>query len=448
MGEMKWDEFLELLLEDSIDAERFGKLRGAIASSIEVRHRLEEAGEGLKDRADALGKRLSRAEADVKRGLALWLLGRSAEALETVSGSKLSEGRYVAGMCALELGLYEEAIKRFEAVLKEQKDNFLVKCKLLESKVKSAPSQSVMQEINAEIKKKPRSPELHYVRGLLNHYLCDYDKEMQDYEKAVELSAEFAPALLRLGFLYGLTESIEEAEAFYRRLSELRPTYASALINLGLLYEDMREYERAAQCYRLVLRTYPTNERARMYLEDALSAMKMYEVEKGPEVPKPTPEELKVSISELDLSTRTRNALLSAGVQTLGELIEKTEAELLATRSIGEHSIDEIKAFLARRGLGLREAERAITPLLPSAGPPVVPSPEALEMSIEELGLSLRTVKALDAAGISKVGQIIEKTEKEMLAIRHFGRISLQEVKEKLAEKGLRLREVGEAKIE
>jgi DNA-directed RNA polymerase subunit alpha len=62
------------------------------------------------------------------------------------------------------------------------------------------------------------------------------------------------------------------------------------------------------------------------------------------------------------------------------------------------------------------------------------------EMAIEELDLTVRAFNCLKRAGITKVGMILEKLEKgddEILAIRNFGRKSLDELKEALKEKDL-----------
>ncbi len=58
---------------------------------------------------------------------------------------------------------------------------------------------------------------------------------------------------------------------------------------------------------------------------------------------------------------------------------------------------------------------------------------------LEELDLSVRSYNCLKRAGISKVGEVLERlkiSEDELLNIRNFGRKSLEELKEKLAEKG------------
>ncbi len=66
--------------------------------------------------------------------------------------------------------------------------------------------------------------------------------------------------------------------------------------------------------------------------------------------------------------------------------------------------------------------------------------PRIYEMPIEELDLSVRAFNCLKRAGITKVGMILEKLEKgddEILAIRNFGRKSLQELKQALSERDL-----------
>ena len=58
------------------------------------------------------------------------------------------------------------------------------------------------------------------------------------------------------------------------------------------------------------------------------------------------------------------------------------------------------------------------------------------EVPIEELDLSVRAFNCLKANDISTVGQLLGKKEEELLALRNFGRKSLDEIKEKLVEKG------------
>ena len=62
-------------------------------------------------------------------------------------------------------------------------------------------------------------------------------------------------------------------------------------------------------------------------------------------------------IQELDFSVRTFNALKRSGINTIGELCQKTYKELTETKLVGKHSIDEIHVKLEMIGLCLRAPE-------------------------------------------------------------------------------------------
>jgi DNA-directed RNA polymerase subunit alpha len=64
-----------------------------------------------------------------------------------------------------------------------------------------------------------------------------------------------------------------------------------------------------------------------------------------------------------------------------------------------------------------------------------------MSMPIEDLELSVRPYNCLKRAGIHTVGDLVKKTEDEVVAVKNFGRKSLDEVKEKLAAHGLSLRQ-------
>jgi len=59
------------------------------------------------------------------------------------------------------------------------------------------------------------------------------------------------------------------------------------------------------------------------------------------------------SVEELELSVRANNCLRNAGITSIGELIQKTEAELMKTKNFGKKSLQEIKDELTRIGLSL-----------------------------------------------------------------------------------------------
>jgi DNA-directed RNA polymerase subunit alpha len=64
-------------------------------------------------------------------------------------------------------------------------------------------------------------------------------------------------------------------------------------------------------------------------------------------------EKLSKSVDELELSVRSYNCLKNANIRTIGELVQKTEAEMLKTKNFGRKSLNEIKEILASMGLSL-----------------------------------------------------------------------------------------------
>src|SRR3981189_1039059 len=94
----------------------------------------------------------------------------------------------------------------------------------------------------------------------------------------------------------------------------------------------------------------------------------------GDDKPEIRNENLNRSVEELELSVRSYNCLKNANIQTLGELIQKTEAETIQTKNFGRKSLNEIKEILTKMGLSLGmkfdEHGRIIWPPLPSQTAP------------------------------------------------------------------------------
>ena len=85
----------------------------------------------------------------------------------------------------------------------------------------------------------------------------------------------------------------------------------------------------------------------------------MSEEQKGLELGEVSPTlatspDLELAIEELDLSERPRNCLKRARVDTIGQLVVKTEDDLLAITNFGQKSLDEVIVKLDERGLSLR----------------------------------------------------------------------------------------------
>ena len=80
-------------------------------------------------------------------------------------------------------------------------------------------------------------------------------------------------------------------------------------------------------------------------------------------------------VSDLELSVRSANCLQNAKISLIGELVQKTDAEMLKTKNFGRKSLNEIKAILEEMGLGLGMK----IPHFPSAPIPAEDQEEAEE---------------------------------------------------------------------
>jgi DNA-directed RNA polymerase subunit alpha len=87
----------------------------------------------------------------------------------------------------------------------------------------------------------------------------------------------------------------------------------------------------------------------------------------APEVDPRLAEMLAKPIEELDLSVRSANCLKNANIRTLGDLVQRTEREMLSTKNFGRKSLDEIKDVLSGLGLSFgmtrmqRSGEQAVS---------------------------------------------------------------------------------------
>ena len=82
-------------------------------------------------------------------------------------------------------------------------------------------------------------------------------------------------------------------------------------------------------------------------------------------------ENLLRSVDELELSVRSYNCLKNANIRSIGELVQKTEAEMLKTKNFGRKSLNEIKEILTSMGLslGMKINDRRRTPAATTGQP-------------------------------------------------------------------------------
>ncbi|MDR0897410.1 MAG: DNA-directed RNA polymerase subunit alpha, partial [Oscillospiraceae bacterium] len=66
---------------------------------------------------------------------------------------------------------------------------------------------------------------------------------------------------------------------------------------------------------------------------------------------------LEMTIEELDLSVRAYNCLKRAGINTVSELVQRNQEDMMKVRNLGKKSLEEVEHKLIALGLGLRDPE-------------------------------------------------------------------------------------------
>jgi DNA-directed RNA polymerase subunit alpha len=280
------------------------------------------------------------------------------------------------------------------------------------------------------------------MRGRAAELRRDFDAALTAYDEAREVDSSHISMLTRFAHLAERTGHDELALELYEHLARLRPIDKAALMNLGVLYEDFGRDADAASCYDTVLRNDGMNERARLYLADAQAAISMYYDEDLEKKEDRLNQILRIPITDFELSVRARNCLNKMQITTLGDLVQKTEQELLSYKNFGETSLTEIKEILHSKGLRLgMPREEAVASIeahahRSSSGD----RSDTMNKPILELQLSIRARRTVETLGCLTVGDITKHSAEELLGMPNFGQTSLQELRSKLTELGLKLK--------
>jgi DNA-directed RNA polymerase subunit alpha len=273
----------------------------------------------------------------------------------------------------------------------------------------------------------------------------DREAAIEELRKAVAADPTNNAMVFRLAYALDLLGEELEAVALYEQICTEQPAPVNALLNLAVLYEDRGDYPRAERCLRQILDTAPNHPRARLFMKDVQASREMYvEEEQTRDVLKRNAL-LDTPVTDFELSVRTRTCLKKMSIRTLGDLLRITEAELMSSKNFGESSLVEIKSMLSTKNLKLgqgledahRAARRALMDRLKGSGQEAV-----LGKPVSDLQLSVRARKALQMLSIETVGDLASRTEAELMGVKNFGQTSLDEVKLRLGELGLALREL------
>lgn len=234
---------------------------------------------------------------------------------------------------------------------------------------------------------------------------CDMDgedeKAIEYYERCTKLKPTYKNAFMNLGLLYEDKGEFEDALYCFESVLDVEPTHARALLflkdakaSMGMYYDEeiSKKQGKENEVLNIPISDFELSVRSKNCLEKmnihtlrdltritesdllsfknfgetSLNEIKAILSQKGLRLGQAlegdegelfdTQEQARdtvETISELGLSTRCRNSLWKAGIETIHDLIEKTEIEL-DLQGIKQNYIDEVKSNLSRYGLSLK----------------------------------------------------------------------------------------------
>jgi DNA-directed RNA polymerase subunit alpha len=372
-------------------------------------------------------------------GLGLYILGDYTAAIPKLEKAKDSQQKcmYLARATS-RVGRHDDAMATLDKARGQQVDQLKVTLERAAILRHAGRLNDAAKELKGCANFERISAEYHYQVGRLKDAQGLYDEATTHYRTAIGLEPSHQRAVFHLAYACDLRGNDDDAIDLYQQITSRSPVYTSSMLNLAVLLEDQGEYEKAENCVNAVLKSHPNHPRALLFKKDIESSMTMFYDEERERKLDRRNQILDIPISDFELSVRSRNCLRKMNIRTIGDLLRTSEIELLAYKNFGETSLTEIKSILNSKNLRLGMAVEDKTPASPK--PSSSASDELLNKTVEDFEMSVRVKKCLHRLNIHTIGDIVSRTEAELLGCKNFGVTSLNEIKLKLNELGLALR--------
>jgi DNA-directed RNA polymerase subunit alpha len=377
-------------------------------------------------------------------GIGLYILGRSTEAVEVLHKAQDCKEKYIYLAYALRrVGQFDQAVASLQKSLEYKADVMSITLEKAATYRQAGNFEESEKILKGCRNFENVSADYHYQLGRLLEAQGLYEQAADNYTKAVELDSKHQRALFHLAYRCDLSGNEDAAINYYKQVTATSPSYVSAMMNLAVLYEDREQFDKAYQCIDIVLEAHPNHQRALLFKKDIESSKTMVYDEEKEKKKTVKNQILETPISDFELSVRSRNCLKKMNIQTIGDLLNISEAELLSYKNFGETSLKEVKSILESKSLHLGMAMEE-KPFIPeeSSDAAFQNSQEQgiLNKPVDDLQLSVRAHKAMQKLNIRSIGELVSKTEAELLGCKNFGVTSLNEIKKTLADVGLSLR--------
>ncbi len=399
----------------------------------------------LKEVTDVLEGQHERTPAtSVRLGVCQYMIGNYASAIATLQNADGGALAYFyQGKSHFALTDFDKACEAYESAQKAGYNADQCQLAIAESKRLGKDLPGAMAILDNMFGPIEQTAEYLYQRGATIAAMSDNPDEVcKLYERAVELEDTHPGALFGLALENDRRGNDEKAIELYQRAAAAFPANVGALLNLGLIYEDHDQYERAARCYDRILESFPTHQQALLYRTDAIASMDEHYDHDRERHRAQVEGVMGIPIAQFELSVRSRNCLQKMGILTLGDLCRVSEMELLNSKNFGETSLVEIREMMANKGLMIGQtAHQKDEEDEPVDMSHLSPEEQVLlDRPISDLNLSVRARKCMTRLGLTTIGELVRKSQDDLLECKNFGVTSLTEVREKLTQANLSLR--------
>ena len=423
MSEAVTPEELAALSAEDVTRENLVALKQKVATDAPQRRKMAKFIAGQTEKVRKLRNPEKVHDSCLVLGTCQWALSRFGAAAVTLARVKRHDlARELEAECCLEAGMYKQALKVYTRLAEKSPcvTFDMGRTAALRGLGETAKADELLESF-ADVYEE--EAEFHYQVGLKHDLAGDYSTAIGEYQRALELDEDQVKSLFRLAYIADLRGDDERALE---------------------LYEDMGRYEDAVKCFERVLKWNPNHDRAKLFLRDTRASTTMYYDEELERRVDRQNKVLEIPVTDFELSVRSRNCLERMNVKTLGDLTHVTEIDLLSFKNFGETSLGEIKSMMASKGLRLGQA---LEKEAPSPTTPPVPFGTSRtgdgirSRPINDLELSVRSRKCMLRLGVVSIGDVCDTSEDELLRCKNFGQTSLNEIRQKLANLGLKLKE-------
>ena len=390
-------------------------------------------------------------DAGRRKGLGLWMIGRYLEAADLLAKHPEDHvAAFTRAKALMSVGQPAEAQPVFERLAKAYPDEPRPRGGAIEARLEAdlleLGEERAHEHLVAALESAPasfaESAEGRYLSGRACELVRDWEGALDHYVAARQADPSHRTNLFRLAWVSERCGDDDLALDCYESLLRMLPIDRNVLVNAGVLFEDLGRDDDAAACYDIAQRFDPADRRMRLYLDDARASIHMFYDEEMERKEDRLNQILRIPITDFELSVRARNCLNKMNILTLGDLVKLTEQELLSYKNFGETSLAEIKEILGSKGLRLgMDREEAVQSIeIARRRYTTGENVDVMNKPISELELSIRARRTVEAMGCLTVGDVLQHSEEELLAMPNFGTTSLQELKTKLSALNLKLK--------